>query len=199
MNDPRPQRVEPEPALGQPTTAFDGLAPAFREADAFSDSGAVPLNDAAFGGAQLSRSDEYHVPESPETAARLANGPENDFAEDDFWNRTDEEDGLTPMNVPPAPPAPPVSPAADHEDLAALVVSERRPIPRRRPIPQSRSPRFPPKRSRRMPKPPVPVKPPGRPIIPRWNPARRLHRSRPCHRKCPLPRRASGDGSEFRF
>ncbi len=129
MNEPRPQRVEPEPALGQTTTAFDGLAPAFREADAFSNFDAVPLNDAAFGGARLSRSDEYHVPESPETAARLADGPEHDFAEDDFWNRTDEEDGLTPMDVPPAPPAPPVSPAADHEDPAALVIPETAAVP----------------------------------------------------------------------
>ena len=124
LNDRWPPGSEAESAFGQATSAFDGLAPALREADAFSNFDAAPLNDAAFGGARLSRSDEYNVPESPETAARLANGPEYDFAEDDFWNRTDEEDGLPAKNIPPGRPAEPVSPAADHEDLAAPVIPE---------------------------------------------------------------------------
>ncbi len=110
---PRPLRAKAPSGFGPATTAFDGLAPAFREADAFSNIEPVPLNDAAFGGARLGRSDEHNVPETPETAARLASGSEHDFAEDEFWNRTDEDDGLTPVAIPPVAPAtiPPVTPA----------------------------------------------------------------------------------------
>ncbi len=90
--------------FSQPSNAFDGLAPAVREADAFSNIDAVALNDAAFGGARLSRSDDHNVPESPEAAARIANGPEYDFAEDEFWNRSDEDEGAAPANIPAAKP-----------------------------------------------------------------------------------------------
>lgn len=94
-----------EPGFFQASTTFDGLAPPIRETDVFSNFDTVPMNDAAFGGARLSRPDEYIVPETPAIAARRASDPEHDFAEDDFWNRTDEEDGLPPQNTPPVQPA----------------------------------------------------------------------------------------------
>jgi hypothetical protein len=76
------------------STAFDGLAMPPR--DVFSEFEATASNDAAFGGVRLSRGDDYVLPESPEVAARLSNTPDHDFAEDDFWNRTDEEEGALP-------------------------------------------------------------------------------------------------------
>jgi pSer/pThr/pTyr-binding forkhead associated (FHA) protein len=83
-----------------PTTAFDGLGMAPLR-DVFSNRETAPVNDAAFGGARLSRGDDYVLPESPEAAARKSDGgAEPDFAEDEFWNRTDEQEGLPPMGVP---------------------------------------------------------------------------------------------------
>ena len=70
------------------------------EKDVFSDMEATALNDAAFGGARLSRSDDYVLPEVPEHASRLSGGDIEDFAEDEFWERTDEQEGVPPMGVP---------------------------------------------------------------------------------------------------
>ncbi|MDP9175044.1 MAG: FHA domain-containing protein [Planctomycetota bacterium] len=83
------------------TTVFDGLAmPGVRERDVFSDFDIASLNDAAFGGIPLNRTDDYVLPETPEIAAKLAEQPQDDFAEDEFWNRTDEDEGLPPMGAP---------------------------------------------------------------------------------------------------
>jgi pSer/pThr/pTyr-binding forkhead associated (FHA) protein len=90
---------KPKPGGTAPTTAFDGLGMAPLR-DVFSDRETTPVNDAAFGGARLSRGDDYVLPESPEAAARKSDGSEPDFAEDEFWNRTDEEEGLPPMGIP---------------------------------------------------------------------------------------------------
>jgi pSer/pThr/pTyr-binding forkhead associated (FHA) protein len=84
------------------STPFDGLAMPAR--DVFSNFETTALNDAAFGGVRLSRGDDYVLPESPESAERLSKNPDEDFAESDFWNRTDEEEGLPPMGVPKPPP-----------------------------------------------------------------------------------------------
>jgi hypothetical protein len=65
----------------------------------------TPINDAAFGGAALSQPDEYAIPDSPERAKRAAEKPEPDFAEDDFWNRTDEQDDAAKQSETP-PPSP---------------------------------------------------------------------------------------------
>jgi pSer/pThr/pTyr-binding forkhead associated (FHA) protein len=91
-----------EAGFTQSASAFDGLAPPTRETDVFSNFDTVPTNDAAFGGARLSPNDEHIVPDSPEMAARRASGAERDFAEDEFWNRTDEEDGMPSKNISPA-------------------------------------------------------------------------------------------------
>ena len=113
-NSPSPQAAKDT----QPPNlmAFDGLALPVR--DAFSDLETAPLNDAAFGGARLSHADDYVLPETPQAAARLGDEPDPDFANDEFWNRTDEQDDLPPMGIPqpedypaadaPAPAAPPL-------------------------------------------------------------------------------------------
>jgi pSer/pThr/pTyr-binding forkhead associated (FHA) protein len=91
--------------FSQIATAFDGLAPAVRETDIFSNFDAAPINDAAFGGPRLSRPDEYILPDSSDTAARQAAEPEHDFADDEFWNRTDEEeDAAAAKSAPPPEP-----------------------------------------------------------------------------------------------
>lgn len=83
------------------TSIFEGLAMSpIHEKDVFSDMEATALNDAAFGGARLSRSDDYVLPETPEHASRLSSGDIQDFAEDEFWERTDEQEGVPPMGVP---------------------------------------------------------------------------------------------------
>jgi pSer/pThr/pTyr-binding forkhead associated (FHA) protein len=83
------------------TSIFEGLAMTpLHEKDVFSDFEPTALNDAAFGGARLSRSDDYVLPESPEAASRLSSGSVEDFAASDFWNRTDEQEGVPPMGVP---------------------------------------------------------------------------------------------------
>jgi pSer/pThr/pTyr-binding forkhead associated (FHA) protein len=76
------------------TSPFDGLAMStVRERDVFSDFDIATLSDAAFGGTPLNRSDDYVLPDSPEVAARLAEKHDGDFADDDFWNRTDDDEG----------------------------------------------------------------------------------------------------------
>jgi pSer/pThr/pTyr-binding forkhead associated (FHA) protein len=101
---------------------FDGLAmPAVREADVFSnfDSSALHVNDAAFGGARMGRPGDFHIPETPEVAGRRSDDPDYDFAEDDFWNRTDEEDEQIANATEPtaaggsAPVKPPAFPTAE--------------------------------------------------------------------------------------
>jgi hypothetical protein len=79
--------------------------PPVRNTDVFSNFDAAPMNDAAFGGVPLNRSDDFIFPESPGAAERLADGAELDFADDDFWNRTDEEDDVGRTNTldPPNP------------------------------------------------------------------------------------------------
>jgi pSer/pThr/pTyr-binding forkhead associated (FHA) protein len=99
------------PALpAGPSTAFDGMAisPA-AGVDVFSnfEAAQIPINDAVFGGAPTSRPDQVYLPESPELAERRAEDVEPDFANDDFWNRTDEEDGVAPSSVPPPTIIPP--------------------------------------------------------------------------------------------
>jgi hypothetical protein len=64
------------------------------QTDVFSNFDATPMNDAAFGGAPLNRLDDFVVPNSSEVPEGLTDGTEHDFADDDFWNRTDEEDAL---------------------------------------------------------------------------------------------------------
>jgi hypothetical protein len=83
------------------TSIFEGLAMTpIHEKDVFSDFEATALNDAAFGGARLSKADDFVLPESPENVSRLSSGPTEDFAESDFWERTDEQEGVPPMGVP---------------------------------------------------------------------------------------------------
>jgi hypothetical protein len=94
---PRPKLGSGEDSPRGIASAFDGLAMPVR--DVFSDLEATAMNDAAFGGARLSRGDDYILPESPESASRLSDKTDHDFAEDDFWNRTDEEEGLPPTGV----------------------------------------------------------------------------------------------------
>jgi hypothetical protein len=95
----------------KPSNAFDGLAMgAALDTDIFSGMAAnpTPINDAAFGGAALSPPGEYAIPESPERAQRAAEKPEKDFADDDFWNRTDEQDdAATTATQRPETPLPP--------------------------------------------------------------------------------------------
>jgi pSer/pThr/pTyr-binding forkhead associated (FHA) protein len=83
------------PAVSKSPSAFDGLAMgAGIDADVFSDVGVNPssTSDAAFGGPPLNRANDYAIPESDERANRAAQTPAPDFADDDFWNRTDEQD-----------------------------------------------------------------------------------------------------------
>jgi len=83
------------------TSIFEGLAMSpIHEKDVFSDFEATAMNDAAFGGARLSRADDYVLPETPELASRLSSDPIEDFAESEFWERTDEQEGVPPMGVP---------------------------------------------------------------------------------------------------
>jgi pSer/pThr/pTyr-binding forkhead associated (FHA) protein len=103
------ERPKPPPGF---TTAFDGLGMA-PVRDVFSEFETAPTNDAAFGGAQAV---DYIVPDSPQVAARRAAVPEPDFAEDEFWNRTDDQDGVVPQNKTSSPvevaPVEPQSPEA---------------------------------------------------------------------------------------
>jgi len=103
----------PGPALpAGKSTPFDGMAisPA-AGVDVFSnfDAAPVPINDAVFGGTPMSRPGEVYVPESPELAQRRAESMDPDFANDDFWNRTDEEDAVALTSVPPPTIIPPPS------------------------------------------------------------------------------------------
>jgi hypothetical protein len=95
--DPAADKAE----MDRLTSIFEGLAMSpIREKDVFSDFEATAMNDAAFGGARLSRADDYVLPESPENVSRLSSGATEDFAEDEFWERTDEQEGVPPMGVP---------------------------------------------------------------------------------------------------
>jgi pSer/pThr/pTyr-binding forkhead associated (FHA) protein len=109
-----------KPGGTAPATAFDGLGMAPLR-DVFSNHETAPVNDAAFGGARLSRGDDYVLPESPEAAARKSDGgAEPDFAEDEFWNRTDEQEGLPPMGIP--------KPESDESETPAEPIAEETPL-----------------------------------------------------------------------
>jgi hypothetical protein len=102
--------------LAHPPAASDGLAvPSVRHTDVFSNFDAAPMNDAAFGGLPLNRSDDFILPESPGAAERLADGAERDFADDEFWNRTDEEDDGERTN-----PVDPPNPIPDRGDAGEI-------------------------------------------------------------------------------
>jgi hypothetical protein len=117
----------PRPAKSPGPSAFEGLA---MGADVFSASGAnpLPINDAPFGGASMNRPYDFGIPESAERADRAAENPEEDFAEDDFWNRTDEEDGAAPATKPvirrPGPPQYVVRPEDSNKPPQKLVRPE---------------------------------------------------------------------------
>lgn len=67
---------------------FEGLVAAtVRQKDAFSEVEPTALNDAAFGGQRLSKSDDYVIPETP---GRAAGEEILDFSEDPFWDSDDD-------------------------------------------------------------------------------------------------------------
>jgi len=120
---PRPQRKAggaideqaqyPAPKKRPASTAFDGLAMGENpDEDNFWNNGPTPTNDAAFGGAPMSKTDEFIIPESDPRANRAAETPAKDFAEDEFWNRTDGDTASTagtgkiePPEIPPEIPS----------------------------------------------------------------------------------------------
>jgi pSer/pThr/pTyr-binding forkhead associated (FHA) protein len=118
---PRPRTLGPGPASGKAasggaddafagiTTAFEGLSAAVRQTDVFSnlETNVDALGNAVFGAGVRGK-------EQPATStgpSDLPRDPDKDFADDDFWNRTDEEDGLPPMGVPKEPEPVAVPPA----------------------------------------------------------------------------------------
>jgi pSer/pThr/pTyr-binding forkhead associated (FHA) protein len=100
----------------KPSNAFDGLAMgAALDTDIFSDMAAnpTPTNDTAFGGPALSRPDDYAIPDSSDRAAKK---PEQDLADDDFWNRIDPQDDPASTGQRPETPLP----APSKEELRGL-------------------------------------------------------------------------------
>ena len=123
-----PNPLAPSGSPG-PSMAFDGLAMVgVPDADVFSNAGVNPMaiNDAAFGGSAMSQPDEIPIPDSPERAKRAAENPERDFAEDEFWDRTDEQEDAAPAATQPAArrPETPQPPAVPDDDLNDLPEEE---------------------------------------------------------------------------
>ena len=100
------------PAAG--SMPFDGLAmPNAGPADPFSSFTANPVTnpgDTVFGGPSLDKTKDIAIPETTERAKHRSDNVDQDFADDDFWNRTDEEDDLAANKAAPPKPAMPVPP-----------------------------------------------------------------------------------------
>jgi hypothetical protein len=103
------------------TPGFDGLALTAPERDVFSGEGAIRNNDAAFGGPATNRRDQLVVPETDNALGR--HGEEHDFADDPFWDRTDED--VPQELLSPTPQTVPIPPAGSGALQASdLVVPE---------------------------------------------------------------------------
>jgi len=85
-----------------------GVAVEVRQKDAFSDVEPTALNDAAFGGQRLSKSDDYVIPETAAGKAAVSGEEIKDFSDDPFWDARDEDGSEPPPRIllPQAPPEP---------------------------------------------------------------------------------------------